>query len=227
MPDSERDKLAAPSLGRLLGRRRGADAAADEDAADEGAPGPGGTSGPDAATTEQPTLVQPAPEREPVAEARPQPVPQPDPQPEPAGPGRRERAGAALAAGLEGARGLSPAAVAPLAGLGSGAVMVALVALSSQGCRAALGSSSCGTGLGATLLVLALVAGVVAGGLLLRLVSAPQAVATALLGTGATAVVAVLLADRLPSPWLPLLLLVVSAVAYAGAQRLTEAAESA
>ncbi|TIC83329.1 hypothetical protein [Nocardioides sp. GY 10127] len=119
----------------------------------------------------------------------------------------------------------SPYLLAPVAGLGAAAVMVVLVALAQRGCLQAAGTASCGQGPGATLLVLALMAGVLSGGALLRQVRSPQPGATALLGTGATAVIAVMLADRVPGVALAGVLLVVSAAFYLLAQLLTTAAE--
>lgn len=150
---------------------------------------------------------EPAPEvaAEPVPEAAPEPEPELAPEPSPA-PVRRR------------ARRSTPTVPAPAAAVVTGLLVglggTALTWAGLRGCEALRGTDSCG-GPGLWLLVAIVVVMVVLGALVLALLKVPDPRGTSFLGVGLTAVVTLLaLMDSLFSPWMFLVVPLVSAAAY-------------
>lgn len=164
---------------------------------------------------------RPDPRPEPVSRPEPEPVTAPAPvtapEPELAGapepeavaePTHRESTLSALS------RVPGPCAAA-LAGIVCGLVGVALTSGSLHACEAVRGVGTCG-GIGLFALLLILVVEIFLGAALLRAFRVPDAFSTSFLGVGLVAVAVMLfLLGQLGSPWMLLVVPLVTAVAYA------------
>ena len=196
----ETAKLELPSLNPFRRRRRGPEPVAE--------PGP---------VSEPEAPPEPVAEPEPVAAHAPEPepaLPAPEPFNEPADeptqePGQRKAPRAR--------RGLPtlPARVAALlGGLVVGAFGAGLTWVSLLGCDAVRGTESCG-GTGVLLVLVILVLMVLLGGLVLTLLHLSDAKATSFLAVGVMFVVVLLTPqDALFSPWMFLVVPLVSAAAF-------------
>ena len=143
-------------------------------------------------------------------------TPEPIPEPEHEEPATRERR--RIRWSVPRPSGL---AAVMLVGVAAGLVLVGLTWSSLRACEELQGTSSCGNA-GYPMLVLAVVAAVLAGVGLLRLVRAPDPVTTSLLGVGLAAVLALLLlVDRLDRPAMIVVIPLICAATFAAARWLT------
>lgn len=196
----------------------------------KGRPGSGPTSPeppePPAATA-PPTSPRPLPAPEPSAVADPEAGRAPAPRTVATEPAAPEAATTGSAAGGRRAKPAGPRFRAPtvpavagpvaagltgvVVGLGGAAATYAAMA----GCEAVRGVSTCGGGPGFFILVAIVVLMVLAGGLLLRLLGVPGPVGTSFLAVGVVTVLTMLLLlDVIFSPWMFLVVPVLSAAAY-------------
>lgn len=152
----------------------------------------------------------PAPPPSPSPPPAPEPAPPPEPSAPPAGTRRAKRAGSGLSV---------PAVAGPVAagvtglvvGVGGAAATYAAMAA----CEAVRGVSTCGGGPGFLILLAIVVLMVLFGALLLRLLGVSGSVSTSFLAVGIVTVLAMLLLlDVIYSPWMFLVVPVVSAAAY-------------
>ncbi|MFB9311440.1 hypothetical protein [Nocardioides plantarum] len=105
-----------------------------------------------------------------------------------------------------------PAAV--LSGLGAGLALLGFTWLGFQGCEAARGTSSCGTGPGMVALVVVFVLAVAVGAVVLSQFDVPDPGATSFLGTGLTGVVYLLLVEQLDNWTVLVVVPVVTALTF-------------
>lgn len=194
--DDETAKLELPSL-TLPGfgrKRRRKDEPPPEPAAE-----------PERGAPKRPATVLPAPDPEPLPEPAHEPVHASEP--EPAQPRRRARSRPSLPR--------LPGWVAALVtGIVVGLFGVALTALSLRGCEAVRGTQSCG-GPGAFLLVVILALMVLLGAVVLAALGVSESGSTSFLAVGVLCVVVLLvLADRLFTAWMFVVIPLVTAGAY-------------
>ena len=115
-------------------------------------------------------------------------------------------------------------AAAALTGLVIGLLLVGLTAGALRGCEAVRGTSTCGGGIGVTVLVVIFALLVVLGGLMLRAFGVPDPTSTSFLAVGMVTVVSLLfLLDVLSSPVVVVLIPAISIGTYLAAQWVTTA----
>lgn len=189
--DEDRPSLEAP---RIFGKRRATPPTAqpDEPVFE------------DSGTVEQ-TAVLPATEPEPV------------PEPTPSKPAKARRAPRTP---RDRTKPLLPGPQAAMAsGLLVGLALCALVWVGFRGCEAVRGTTSCGTGVGMTALVVVVVLAVVAGGYLLKFFGIPDPGSASFLGVGMTCVICLVvppLLDRLDQWSMVIVVPVITAITFLG-----------
>ena len=161
-------------------------------------------------TAPQDTTPAAAPRPSPAPQPAPEPEPTPEPSAPPAGTRRAKRAGSGLS--VPSVAGPVAAGVTGLVvGVGGAAATYAAMAA----CEAVRGVSTCGGGPGFLILLAIVVLMVLFGALLLRLLGVAGSVSTSFLAVGIVTVLAMLLLlDVIYSPWMFLVVPVVSAAAY-------------
>ena len=211
-PDDANDdgpSLEMPSFS-LRRKKKGPEEAA--------APDPTAEPDPDTAILEPAEPAEPTQPVEPATAVVPVVEPEADEAPaEPAGPKRRGRRQLPTIA-------LSGITAAAVTGVVIGGLAVLLDWLATSACDVVRGTSSCGGGPGLLILVVVLVALAYVGGVLLRVLGAPDAASTSILAVGIMAVlVLVFLLDSIDEWWMAIAIPVAAVIAYCASWWVTDA----